>query len=64
VRPDLDKTQLLELLRRSARDLPPAGRDLENGFGLLVYVSAFMWLDARPSHTTYTLSVTTARARR
>jgi subtilisin family serine protease len=34
-RPDLEKTQLLELLRRSARDLPPAGRDATTGFGLL-----------------------------
>jgi hypothetical protein len=34
-RPQLEKTQLLELLRRSARDLPPAGKDTATGFGLL-----------------------------
>lgn len=34
-RPELDKTQLLELLRRSARDLGTPGRDAATGFGLL-----------------------------
>jgi hypothetical protein len=35
VRPDLDKTQVLEILRRSARDLAPAGRDPDTGYGML-----------------------------
>ncbi len=35
VRPELDKTQLVELLRRTARDLGAPGRDLDTGFGLL-----------------------------
>jgi hypothetical protein len=35
VRPDLDNTQLFELMRRSARDVGPAGRDPDSGFGLL-----------------------------
>jgi hypothetical protein len=35
VRPELEKTQVIELVRRSARDLGPAGRDPDTGFGLL-----------------------------
>lgn len=35
VRPELDKTQLLEVMRRSARDIAPAGRDSDSGFGVL-----------------------------
>jgi subtilisin family serine protease len=34
-RPQLEKTQLFELLRRSARDLPPAGVDSDTGYGML-----------------------------
>jgi subtilisin family serine protease len=34
-RPQLDKTQVLELVRRSARDVGARGRDDETGFGLL-----------------------------
>jgi hypothetical protein len=34
-RPELEKTQVIELVRRSARDLGPAGRDADTGFGLL-----------------------------
>lgn len=34
-RPELEKTQLIELVRRSARDLGSAGRDRDTGFGLL-----------------------------
>jgi hypothetical protein len=34
-RPELEKTQLIELVRRSARDLSPVGRDSDTGFGLL-----------------------------
>jgi hypothetical protein len=34
-RPELDKTQVLELLRSSARDLAPAGFDSRTGFGVI-----------------------------
>ena len=34
-RPTLDNTQLFELMRTSARDIAPAGRDADTGFGLL-----------------------------
>jgi subtilisin family serine protease len=34
-RPELGATQLFELVRRAARDIPPAGRDADTGFGLL-----------------------------
>jgi hypothetical protein len=34
-RPTLEKTQLIELVRRSARDLGSPGRDADTGFGLL-----------------------------
>jgi hypothetical protein len=34
-RPELEKTQVIELLRRTARDLGPRGRDADTGFGLL-----------------------------
>jgi hypothetical protein len=35
VRPELDATQLFEVMRRSAIDIGPAGRDDASGFGLL-----------------------------
>lgn len=35
VRPDLDASQVAEVIRRSAKDIGPAGRDVESGFGLL-----------------------------
>jgi subtilisin family serine protease len=35
MRPDLDSTQLAEVVRRSARDLGRAGHDKRTGFGLL-----------------------------
>ena len=34
-RPELDKTQVIELLRLSARDLAPAGFDARTGFGVI-----------------------------
>jgi serine protease len=34
-RPELDKTQVIELLRASARDLAPAGFDSRTGFGVI-----------------------------
>jgi hypothetical protein len=34
-RPTLDNTQLFELMRTSARDIAPPGRDADTGFGLL-----------------------------
>lgn len=35
VRPTLDNTQLFELMRTSARDIAPPGRDADTGYGLL-----------------------------
>jgi subtilase family protein len=35
LRPDLDTTQLFEVMRRSSRDIGPEGRDFDSGFGLL-----------------------------
>ena len=35
VRPTLTAGQVAEIMRRSARDLPPTGRDLASGFGML-----------------------------
>jgi hypothetical protein len=34
-RPTLNNTQMFELMRRSSRDITPAGRDTDTGFGLL-----------------------------
>ncbi len=34
-RPQLHATQMLELMRHSARDVPPAGWDVDTGFGML-----------------------------
>lgn len=39
-RPRLEKTQLFEVLRRSARDLPPTGVDSDSGYGILDIPSA------------------------
>jgi hypothetical protein len=39
-RPGLDKTQVFELLRRSARDVPPAGVDNDTGYGMVDIPSA------------------------
>lgn len=35
VRPNLDVTQMHELMRRATRDVQPAGRDNDTGFGML-----------------------------
>ena len=35
MRPELDASQVAEILRRSARDILPTGRDTASGFGLL-----------------------------
>jgi hypothetical protein len=35
VRPELDKTQVMELVRRTARDVEAPGRDPDTGFGVL-----------------------------
>lgn len=42
-RPELDATQLFEVLRRSARDTGPPGRDPASGFGLLDVTSALTY---------------------
>jgi hypothetical protein len=39
-RPNLTADQVAEILRRSARDLPPAGRDSASGFGMLNVAAA------------------------
>jgi hypothetical protein len=39
-RPSLNAGQVAEVLRRSARDLPPAGRDPASGFGMLNVAAA------------------------
>ena len=39
-RPNLTAGQVSEILRRSARDLPPAGRDSASGFGMLNVAAA------------------------
>ncbi len=40
LRPGLDVTQLFEVMRRSARDIAPPGRDPDTGFGVLHVPSA------------------------
>jgi len=39
-RPDLDASQVAEILRLSARDLAPTGRDTSSGFGILDVAAA------------------------
>jgi subtilisin family serine protease len=46
-RPDLDNTQLFEVMRRSARDIAAPGRDSQSGYGLL-NVSGALMLAAPP----------------
>ena len=42
VRPELDASQLFEVIRRSARDLEPPGKDVATGYGLLNVPAAGM----------------------
>ena len=42
-RPELDAGQVAEILRRSARDLLPAGRDHASGFGMLNVAAALSY---------------------
>jgi subtilisin family serine protease len=42
-RPELDNTQLFEVMRRSARDIPPTGRDDASGSGLLDVAGALVY---------------------
>jgi subtilisin family serine protease len=42
-RPGLDNTQLFEVMRRSARDVAPAGKDVDTGFGELDVGRALSW---------------------
>ena len=42
-RPELDAGQVAEILRRSARDLSPAGRDHSSGFGMLNVAAALSY---------------------
>ena len=48
LRPELDKTQLLEVMRRSARDIGLPGRDPAAGFGLLDVGAALTYPAPRP----------------
>ena len=43
LRPQLDNTQLFEVMRRSATDIPPAGRDDAAGYGLLDVAAALAY---------------------
>lgn len=43
VRPDLDRSQVSEILRRSARDIGPPGRDNASGFGMLNVAAALSY---------------------
>lgn len=47
VRPELDATQVTEILRRSARDVGPPGRDPDTGFGV-IDIPAALALPAPP----------------
>jgi hypothetical protein len=42
-RPELDNTQLFEVMRHSARDVPPTGKDISSGFGELDVGRALTW---------------------
>jgi hypothetical protein len=48
VRPELDKTQIAELMRESATDIPPTGFDQATGFGL-VNIPQALAMPAPPS---------------
>ena len=50
VRPTLDNTQLVELMRSSARDISPPGRDDDTGFGLLDIPAALTAQARRPTN--------------
>jgi subtilisin family serine protease len=43
VRSDLDNTQLFEVMRRSARDIDPPGKDVRSGYGALDVGRALTW---------------------
>jgi subtilisin family serine protease len=66
VRPELDASQVAEIIRRSARDLGAPGRDTETGFGLLNIAAALV--APTPASDPYepnddTINVATASAR-
>ena len=42
-RPQLDNTQLFEVMRRSATDVPPAGHDDASGYGMLDVAAALAY---------------------
>lgn len=42
-RPQLDNTQLFEMMRRSATDVPPAGHDDASGYGMLDVAAALAY---------------------
>jgi subtilisin family serine protease len=66
VRPELDASQVAEIIRRSARDIGAPGRDPESGFGLLNVAAALV--APTPTSDAYepnddTTNVATASAR-
>jgi hypothetical protein len=44
VRPELDASQLFEIMRRSSRDVGPVGRDDDTGFGILDVAAALAFV--------------------
>lgn len=68
VRPDLDASQVAEILRESARDVGPPGYDTATGYGILDVQAALDWPTPlpdtpEPNDTIATATVATTRAR-
>jgi Subtilase family len=67
VRPDLDASQVAEILRESARDIGPPGYDNATGYGILDMQAALNWPTPvadtpEPNDTIGTATVATTRA--
>jgi subtilisin family serine protease len=60
VRPDLDASQVAEILRESARDVGPPGFDPATGYGILDMTAALNWPTPIPDSAEPNDSVTTA----
>jgi hypothetical protein len=68
VRPDLDASQVAEILRESARDVGPPGYDDATGYGILDVAAALNWPAPQadtpePNDTIATATVATTRAK-
>jgi hypothetical protein len=68
VRPDLDASQVAEILRESARDVGPPGFDPATGYGILDLAAALTWPtpipdSAEPNDTVTTATPLTARSK-